>query len=168
MSKKIAVYPGTFDPITLGHLDIIKRARRICDELIIASAVHHSKTPFFSPEQRVTLIHAALLNQNDASLCPVRAVSFDGLLVDFAHQHQAEFIIRGLRTVSDFDYEFQMVGVNRHLDNNIETIFLPADMTTQFISSSLAKQIFQYGGDLNQFVPENVVKLMCEFSKKSV
>ncbi|MEM6603143.1 MAG: pantetheine-phosphate adenylyltransferase [Pseudomonadota bacterium] len=167
MSKKIAVYPGTFDPITIGHLDVILRARKICDELIIASATHHSKMPFFTPDQRVALINAALGEEDKTGLCPAYAVSFDGLLVDFAKQKNAKIIIRGLRTVSDFDYEFQMVGVNRHLDPQIDTIFLPADMTTQFISSSLAKQLFKHGGDLSKFVPENVVELMKIFAAEN-
>lgn len=162
MTEKIAVYPGTFDPITLGHMDIIRRARRLCDRLIIASAVHHSKKPFFTPEKRVDLINAALQDETEEGLCPVEAVSFDGLLVDFAKSNNAKFIIRGLRTVSDFDYEFQMVGVNRHLDPDIDTIFLPADMTTQFISSSLAKQIVQYGGDLKNFLPQKVIQMIAE------
>ena len=160
MTQKIAVYPGTFDPITIGHMDIIRRARKLCDKLIIASAVHHSKKPFFTPEKRVELINAALEDEKDTDLCPVEAVSFDGLLVDFAKENSAKFIIRGLRTVSDFDYEFQMVGVNRHLDPDIDTIFLPADMTTQFISSSLAKQLVEYGGDLHNFLPEKVISLI--------
>lgn len=167
MTLRIGIYPGTFDPITLGHLDIIQRARRICDRLIIASAVNHSKTPFFTPEQRVAMIKASLPMQAEG-VCPVEVLFFDSLLIDFARQNQANFIIRGLRTVSDFDYEFQMVGVNRTLDPHIETIFLPADMKTQFISSSLVKQIFQYGGDLKEFVPESVIRLMRNTSSCAV
>lgn len=160
MTEKIGIYPGTFDPITLGHIDIINRARRICDKLIIAIAVNHAKTPFFTDKERIHLIEVALQEGNNQNLAPVEIYAFDGLLVDFAKEKGASFIIRGLRTVSDFDYEFQMVGVNRHLDNNLETIFLPADMTTHFISSSLAKQIFHYKGDLSAFIPKSVIELM--------
>ena len=160
MTEKIAVYPGTFDPITLGHLDIIRRATKLCDTLIIAIAHHHGKTPFFSAKKRIEMIKQTIAQDKILTCHSIKIVSFEGLLVDFITQENANFIIRGLRTVSDFDYEFQMVGVNRQLAPNIETIFLPADMTTQFISSSLVRQIYDYGGDLLAFVPATVIDIM--------
>lgn len=149
MKPLIAVYPGTFDPITLGHIDIIKRALRLCDKLIIGVAEHTNKQMMFDLNKRLMMIQSVLDAENisNASVLPIT-----NLTVAFVKQHNASLIIRGLRTLSDFDYEFQMVGTNRILAPDIETVFLPADSQNHFISSSVVKQIYQAKGDLTKFV----------------
>lgn len=152
---KIGLYPGTFDPLTNGHLDIIVRSSTLCDKLIIAVAKNPSKNPFFSINKRIDLINEALLlNKIDTKL--VYAESFDNLLIDFAKNNSVSIIIRGLRVVSDFDYEFQMAGMNKRLNSNIETVFLMASETNQFIASRFVKEVASLGGDVSSFVPKNV------------
>lgn len=152
---KIGLYPGTFDPLTNGHLDIIVRSSTLCDKLIIAVAKNPSKNPFFSINKRIDLINEALLlNKIDTKL--VFAKSFDNLLIDFAKINSVSIIIRGLRVVSDFDYEFQMAGMNKRLNSNIETVFLMASETNQFIASRFVKEVASLGGDVSSFVPKNV------------
>jgi pantetheine-phosphate adenylyltransferase len=145
------VYPGTFDPITLGHLDIIKRALRIVDHLIIAVASNDGKGPIFSIEERVAMVREDVkdLAKNGAT---IEVTQFDGLLVGFAKDAGAGLIIRGLRAVSDFEYEFQMVGMNSRLAPDIETVFLMASDRHQFISSRFVKEICRLDGDISQFV----------------
>ena len=152
---KIGLYPGTFDPLTNGHLDIIVRSSTLCDKLIIAVAKNPSKNPFFSINKRIDLINEALLlNKIDNKL--VYAESFDNLLIDFAKINSVSIIIRGLRVVSDFDYEFQMAGMNKRLNSDIETVFLMASETNQFIASRFVKEVASLGGDVSSFVPKNV------------
>ena len=152
---KIGLYPGTFDPLTNGHLDIIVRSSTLCDKLIIAVAKNPSKNPFFSINKRIDLINEALLlNKIDTKL--VYAESFDNLLIDFAKINSVSIIIRGLRVVSDFDYEFQMAGMNKRLNPDIETVFLMASETNQFIASRFVKEVASLGGDVSSFVPDNV------------
>jgi len=152
---KIGLYPGTFDPLTNGHLDIIVRSSTLCDKLIIAVAKNPSKNPFFSINKRIDLINEALLlNKIDTKL--VYAESFDNLLINFAKINSVSIIIRGLRVVSDFDYEFQMAGMNKRLNSNIETVFLMASETNQFIASRFVKEVASLGGDVSSFVPKNV------------
>ena len=152
---KIGLYPGTFDPLTNGHLDIIVRSLTLCDKLIIAVAKNPSKNPFFSINKRIDLINEALLlNKIDTKL--VYAESFDNLLIDFAKINSVSIIIRGLRVVSDFDYEFQMAGMNKRLNSDIETVFLMASETNQFIASRFVKEVASLGGDVSSFVPKNV------------
>ncbi|MFL2822463.1 MAG: pantetheine-phosphate adenylyltransferase [Alphaproteobacteria bacterium] len=152
---KIGLYPGTFDPLTNGHLDIIVRSSTLCDKLIIAVAKNPSKNPFFSINKRIDLINEALLlNKIDTKL--VYAEYFDNLLIDFAKINSVSIIIRGLRVVSDFDYEFQMAGMNKRLNSDIETIFLMASETNQFIASRFVKEVASLGGDVSSFVPKNV------------
>ena len=152
---KIGLYPGTFDPLTNGHLDIIVRSSTLCDKLIIAVAKNTSKNPFFSINKRIDLINEALiLNKIDTK--SVYAESFDNLLIDFAKINSVSIIIRGLRVVSDFDYEFQMAGMNKRLNPNIETVFLMASETNQFIASRFVKEVASLGGDVSSFVPKNV------------
>ena len=152
---KIGLYPGTFDPLTNGHLDIIVRSSTLCDKLIIAVAKNPSKNPFFSINKRIDLINEALLlNKIDTKL--VYAESFDNLLIDFAKINSVSIIIRGLRVVSDFDYEFQMAGMNKRLNSDIETIFLMASETNQFIASRFVKEVASLKGDVSSFVPKNV------------
>ena len=152
---KIGLYPGTFDPLTNGHLDIIVRSSTLCDKLIIAVAQNPSKNPFFSINKRIDLINEALL-LNKIDTKSVYAESFDNLLIDFAKINSVSIIIRGLRVVSDFDYEFQMAGMNKRLNPDIETVFLMASETNQFIASRFVKEVASLGGDVSSFVPDNV------------
>jgi len=152
---KIAIYPGTFDPITFGHLDIIKRASELFDHIIIGVAKDNYKNPLFSIDERVEIIKSEL---NSMSNNKISVEKFEGLLVDFASKKNIKIIIRGLRAVSDFEYEFQMFGMNSKLNPNIQTIFLPASETNHFIASRLVKEIAKLGGDISNFVSDNVAK----------
>jgi pantetheine-phosphate adenylyltransferase len=166
MSKKIiGIYPGTFDPITNGHADIISRASKIVDELILAVSTSASKTPMFSIEERCTMAETYL---KQYQIGPnVKVMKFDKLLVKFANQIGANLIIRGLRAVSDFEYEFQMACMNSRLDGNMETVFLPASEKNQFISSRLVKEIASLGGDISSFViPEIAEKVITYYKNK--
>lgn len=156
MSKRIALYPGTFDPLTNGHLDIIRRAMKLCDKLVVGVAINHGKSPLFSLEERADMVRYALSGMND--ICEVEVVSFEGLLIQFVEKVGAHMIIRGLRAVSDFEYEFQMVGMNRKLNADIETVFLMADVQNQAIASKLVKEIARLGGDVGTFVTPPVRK----------
>lgn len=151
---RIAIYPGTFDPITFGHIDIIKRALDLCDHLIIATAKDNYKNPLFSLDERVALIKEEIkpLNQNNN----ISVEKFEGLLVEYAKKNKSKVIIRGLRAVSDFEYEFQMFGMNSKLDPSIQTVFLPASETNHFIASRLVKEVARLGGDVSKFVSQNV------------
>jgi len=153
---RAGVYPGTFDPITLGHIDIIKRSLRVVDHLLIAVASNDGKGPVFTIEERVAMVREDVkdLAQNGAT---IEVTQFDGLLVGFAETAGATLIIRGLRAVSDFEYEFQMVGMNSRLAPDIETVFLMASDRHQFISSRFVKEICRLGGDICQFVTPKVV-----------
>ena len=150
--KRIAVYPGTFDPVTNGHLDVLQRACRLFDEVIVAIAVNANKHPIFSQSQRRSLVETNVKN-----LPNVRIEMFDGLTVNFAKKRKACAIIRGLRAVSDFEYEFQMAQMNRHLDDDIETIFLMPSQDHFYTSSKLIKSVSEFSiEDVAVFVPENV------------
>lgn len=164
--KRIAIYPGTFDPITVGHMDIIQRALKIADVLILAVAEDIPKTPIFSTSTRAALAWEALsaLPKKDQARVEVRA--FKGLLVDFAKQHKSNVIVRGLRAVSDFEYEFQMACMNSRLNDDIETIFLPSSEHTQFISSRFVKEIARLKGDITSFVSPATAKKLKEYYKK--
>ena len=149
------LYPGTFDPIHNGHIDIASRAAELFDQLEFVVAVNPDKKTLFSINKRIDLINEALLlNKIDTKL--VYAESFDNLLIDFAKINSVSIIIRGLRVVSDFDYEFQMAGMNKRLNSNIETVFLMASETNQFIASRFVKEVASLGGDVSSFVPKNV------------
>jgi pantetheine-phosphate adenylyltransferase len=154
MIERVALYPGTFDPVTNGHLDVIGRAARLVDRLIVGVAINIGKGPLFDLEERVELVKAetAAIAQRNGTIIEVRP--FEGLLVHYAREIGARMIIRGLRAVADFDYEFQMVGMNRRLDQEIETVFLMASETNQFIASRLVKEIARLGGDISGFVPK--------------
>ncbi len=154
MSRHVGVYPGTFDPVTNGHLDIIGRAARILDRLVVGVAMNAGKGPLFPLEERVELVKAETDAIAARTGTAIEVVPFEGLLVGFARQVGANVIVRGLRAVSDFDYEFQMTGMNRRLDQEIETVFLMASETNQFISSRFVKEIAQLGGDITSFVPK--------------
>jgi pantetheine-phosphate adenylyltransferase len=158
---RTALYPGTFDPITLGHIDVLKRASRLFDKVIIAVAPNESKRPLLSLKVRTRLIEENLKNFPNVEIS-----SFDGLVVDFAREIGAIALIRGLRAVSDFEYELQMAQMNRNLDGNIETLFLMPNEAYTFVSSRLIKQVAAYGGDISKFVPENVFQVLIEHFPK--
>ena len=153
MAERVGLYPGTFDPITNGHLDIIARATRLVDRLVIGVAVNIGKGPIFSLEERVELVRAEVQPVMEKAGVALDVRPFSTLLVDFARESGACVIIRGLRAVSDFDYEFQMAGMNYRLDAEIETVFLMASERHQFISSRFVKDIAAFGGDISSFVP---------------
>ncbi len=148
-AKRIGVYPGTFDPITLGHRDIIRRGAKLVDELIIGVTTNPSKNPMFTPDERMEMVTAELTEMEIAN---ARVVGFDALLMKFARKQGASVIVRGLRAVADFEYEYQMAGMNQQLDDEIETVFLMADACLQPIASKLVKEIAIYGGDISPFV----------------
>lgn len=153
MSNGIAVYPGTFDPLTLGHEDLVRRASRLFGEVVVAVADSRSKQPFFTLAERVDMARELL------SACPnVRIEGFDGLLMDFLRQQNAQVIVRGLRAVSDFEYEFQMAGMNRSLNPEVETVFLTPAEKYQFISATMVREIAILGGDVSKFVQPLVIE----------
>ena len=149
MSQRIGIYPGTFDPITLGHADIIRRGSKLVDKLIIGVTTNPSKNPMFSTEERLGMVEreVAMLGLDN-----VKVVGFNALLVKFARRQGANVLIRGLRAVADFEYEYQMAGMNQQLDHSIETVFLMADVSLQPIASKLVKEIALFGGDITPFV----------------
>jgi len=153
--KKIAVYPGSFDPVTNGHLDIIRRAAKLFDQVVVAVIRNPEKVPTFSLEERIKMLSQAV-----KIIKNVKIESFDGLLIDFVRMKKAKVIIRGLRAVSDFDYEFQMALTNRKMAPEIETIFLMTDYRYSYLSSSFVKQIAERGGDISGMVPNMVHKLL--------
>ncbi len=159
--KTIAIYPGSFDPITNGHVDLIHRACKLFDKVIIVIAQNANKDSFLSIDQRVKAVETAI-----EPLTNTRVLSFDSLLVDFAREHNAQIIIRGLRAVSDFDYEFQLSGMNKRLNPAIETLFMTPSEEFANISSSLVREILFLGGDISQFVPESVKTILLRSSAK--
>ena len=165
---RIGLYPGTFDPLTFGHLDIMKRAAKMVDQLVVGVAMNLDKAPLFSVESRVEMIKQQVAKINQTLTVDIQTHQFDNLLIDCAKDVNASVIFRGLRAVSDFEYEFQMVGMNRALNANVETVFLMADVNHQAIASKLVKEISRLGGNIENFVPEEVVKIMNKkFSHKN-
>ncbi len=166
MTKLIGLYPGTFDPPTLGHVDLVERAVKLVDELVIGVAINRDKGPLFSLEERVAMVEKEMARISKATGTPIRVVPFETLLMKFAEEMKANIIVRGLRAVSDFEYEFQMVGMNQALNDEIETVFLMADARYQSIASRLVKEIARLGGDISSFVPPDVAKeLRAKFSQ---
>ena len=164
MSKqRIGFYPGTFDPITLGHGDIIRRAAQIVDRLVIGVAINLNKGPMFTLDERVQMVRDELEDmKSKLDGCDVDVRSYDDLTIHCAQEHNASIIIRGLRAVADFEYEYQLVGMNRQLDENIETIFIMANHEYQFIASRLVKEIAQLDGEISAFVSGRVAKRLLE------
>lgn len=159
---RIGLYPGTFDPVTLGHLDIVERATALVDRLMIGVAINRDKGPLFTLEERVEMIETECAIIARETGCEIVAHPFDNLLIDCAREVGAGVIIRGLRAVADFEYEFQMVGMNRQLDATIETVFLMADADHQAIASKLVKEIARLGGDVSKFVTPGVRAALAE------
>ena len=150
---KTAVYPGSFDPVTNGHLDVIRRAAALVDELVIGVLVNNAKIPLFSAEERVNMIKDVTRDMPN-----VRVETFSGLSVDFVRMCGARFIVRGLRAVTDFEYELQMAQTNRTMDHQIDTIFFTTSLNYAYISSTIVKEVARYGGDISEFVPESVAR----------
>jgi pantetheine-phosphate adenylyltransferase len=151
--QRIGVYPGTFDPVTLGHMDIIRRGATLVDRLVIGVTTNPSKSPMFTVEERLAMVRREVAGISG----DIDVVAFDSLLMDFAEREGASMIVRGLRAVADFEYEYQMAGMNQQLNDRIETVFLMADVALQPIASRLVKEIAFYGGDIWRFVPDAVV-----------
>jgi pantetheine-phosphate adenylyltransferase len=149
LTDRVGLYPGTFDPVTLGHTDIIRRSAKLVDRLIVGVTTNPSKDPMFAPEERIEMVRAEVVRQQ---LGNVEVRGFDALLIKFAESVGANLIIRGLRAVADFEYEYQMAGMNQKLDDRIETVFLMADVSLQPIASQLVKEIALFGGDIAPFV----------------
>lgn len=149
MAKRIGVYPGTFDPITLGHMDIIERGAKLVDELIIGVTTNIAKSPMFNDDERIAMVEREVARIGNAK---IRVVGFNSLLMDFADAMGAQVVIRGIRGVTDFEYEYQLTGMNRQLNHEVETVFLMADVSLQPIASRLVKEIALFGGDISNFV----------------
>ena len=160
MTSRISIYPGTFDPLTFGHIDIIERAARLGNQLIVAVAENSGKQPLFSVEERTQIVadEVQRINNTNNVPYPVLVKNFSGLLTDFADSQGAHVVIRGLRAVADFEYEFQMASINKRLHGELETVFLMAAEQQHFVASRFVKEVARFGGDVSSFVPENVAR----------
>ncbi len=159
---RIGVYPGSFDPMTLGHLDIIQRGAKVVDKLIVGVLSNSSKSPMFTVEQRIELLQHGTVHLPNVEVC-----CFEGLLVDFLRSQEAKIVIRGLRAVTDFEYELQMAQANRSLFPEMETVFLTTNAEYSFISSTVVKDILRHNGDVGHFVPETIVKTLYDWRKQN-
>ena len=157
---KVAVYPGTFDPITYGHIDVIKKSLKIFDKLIVATTDNSDKNYFFSIDERLDIIHNSLFKDLKLDKSKIKVISFDNLTIDICKKYKASAIIRGLRAVSDFEYEFQLAGMNKKLNSKIETMFLMSDVENQIISSKFVKEIANLHGDIDRFVTKYASKML--------
>ena len=160
--KKVAVYPGTFDPITFGHIDVIKKALRLFDKVIVAASYGPNKSYLFDSDERIEIIKKALFYDLKLDKKKIEIISFTSLTTDLCKKYKSNIILRGLRAVSDFEYEFQLAGMNRKLSNNIETIFLMSDVENQIISSKFVKEIVRLNGDIKKFTTKNTIKSLKE------
>lgn len=160
--ERVGVYPGTFDPVTFGHLDIIRRGAKLVDRLVIGVTTNASKSPMFSVEERLEMVRREVEGIEGR----ISVVTFNSLLMDFAEREGASIIVRGLRAVADFEYEYQMAGMNQQLNNRVETVFLMADVSLQPIASRLVKEIALYGGAIDRFVPARVAAEVVERVEK--
>ncbi len=157
---KIAIYPGTFDPITYGHIDVIRKSLNVFDKIIVATTDNVNKSYHFSIEDRLRIIHNSLFKDLKLSKSKIKVISFDNLTIDLCKKFKAYTIIRGLRAVSDFEYEFQLAGMNKKLNSKIETMFLMSDVENQIISSKFVKEIANLGGNIERFVTRSTVKML--------
>ena len=162
MMSKVGIYPGTFDPITYGHIDVIKRALKIVSKLIVAVSNDYSKEYLFSADERVSVIKHSLFKDLRFNTQSIKVLSFNTLTMSLCRKYKATVIFRGLRVVSDFEYEFQLAGMNKKLNHNIETIFLMANIENQVISSSLVKEIAQLSGDMTKFITKSTIRTLKE------
>ena len=158
--NKVAIYPGTFDPITYGHIDVIKKALKLFDKIVVGVSNVSNKNYLFSSDERIEIVNKALFNDLKLNKKKILIVSFSSLTTDLCKKYKSNIILRGLRAVSDFEYEFQLAGMNRKLNNNIETIFLMSDVENQIISSKFVKEIANLGGNIDRFVTKYVVKML--------
>ena len=156
--NKVAIYPGTFDPITYGHIDVIKKALKLFDKIIVGVSNVSNKNYLFSSEERIHIVNKALFNDLKLNKKKISIVSFSSLTTDLCKKYKSNIILRGLRAVSDFEYEFQLAGMNRKLNNNIETIFLMSDVENQIISSRFVKEIVKLNGDIRKFTTKSTIK----------
>ena len=157
---KIAVYPGTFDPITYGHIDVIKKSLKIFDKLIVATTDNSDKDYYFSIDERIDIINNSLFKDLNLDKKKIKIISFNNLTIELCRKYNASAIIRGLRAVSDFEYEFQLAGMNKKLNSKIETMFLMSDVENQIISSKFVKEIANLGGNIDRFVTKYAVKML--------
>jgi pantetheine-phosphate adenylyltransferase len=156
--NKVAIYPGTFDPITYGHIDVIKKALKLFDKIVVGVSNVSNKNYLFSSEERINIVNKALFNDLKLNKKKISVVSFSSLTTDLCKKYKSNIILRGLRAVSDFEYEFQLAGMNRKLNNNIETIFLMSDVENQIISSRFVKEIVKLNGDIKKFTTKSTIK----------
>ena len=160
--KKIAIYPGTFDPITYGHIDVVKKALKLFDKVVIAASEGNNKNYLFKADERIKIINKALFFDLKLNKKKIEIVNFKSLTTDLCKKYKSNIILRGLRAVSDFEYEFQLAGMNRKLNNNIETIFLMSDVENQIISSRFVKEIVRLRGDIKKFTTKSTIKSLKE------
>ncbi|MDA8927147.1 pantetheine-phosphate adenylyltransferase [Candidatus Pelagibacter sp.] len=160
--NKVAIYPGTFDPITYGHIDVIKKALKLFDKIIVGVSDVSNKNYLFNSDERINIVNKALFNDLKLSKKKISVVSFSSLTTDLCKKYKSNIILRGLRAVSDFEYEFQLAGMNRKLNNNIETIFLMSDVENQIISSRFVKEIVKLNGDIRKFTTKSTIKSLKE------
>ena len=160
--KKVAVYPGTFDPITFGHIDVIKKALKLFDNIVVAASESTNKNYLFNSEERIEIIKKALFFDLKLDKKKINVISFKSLTTKLCEKYKSKIILRGLRAVSDFEYEFQLAGMNRKLDNNIETIFLMSDVEHQIISSKFVKEMVRLKGDIKKFTTKSTIKSLKE------
>jgi pantetheine-phosphate adenylyltransferase len=156
--KKVAIYPGTFDPITYGHIDVIKKSLKLFDKVVVATSDGANKNYLFNSEERIEIIKKALFLDLKIDKKKINVISFKSLTTDLCKKYKSNVILRGLRAVSDFEYEFQLAGMNKKLNDNIETIFLMSDIENQIISSNFVKEIIKLGGDIKKFTTKNTIK----------
>ena len=158
--SKIAIYPGTFDPITFGHIDVIKKSLKLFDKVVVGVSDESNKNYLFSSDERIEIVNKALFKDLKLNRKKIKVVSFGSLTTDLCKKYKSNIILRGLRAVSDFEYEFQLAGMNRKLNNNIETIFLMSEVENQIISSNFVKEISKLQGNINKFVTKSTVKML--------